>query len=262
MKDTPFSTSPNPANLYLTSSLKASIHKTKYTIDRRRGLTCLLGDVGMGKSSVLRLLHAEYSAREDVSVCLIPTPSFTSEFGLLKGICGDFGVGPKKSLYDQEQAIRGFLLKEYEADRNVVVFIDEAQRLNSKMLELVRSMCNYETSTSGKLIQLVLAAQLELKDRLLDPSKKAIRSRIFAPSILDPLTLGETKAMIDYRCERAEIKNPIPDPVAERIYDITGGIPRDILTICDVAYELMRLRGDKIMSPELLEVAAQEAVLA
>jgi general secretion pathway protein A len=209
----------------------------------------------------LRLLHAEYAAREDASVCLIPTPIFTSEFALLKAICGDFGLPPKRSLYDQEQEIRGFLLEEYERSKNVVVFIDEAQRLNSKMLELVRSMLNFETD-SAKLIQLVLAGQIELRERLLEPSKKAFRSRIFAPSILDPLTIGETRAMLDFRCERAEIPNPIPEFAVERIYNTTGGIPREILKVCDVAYELMRIRGEKIISPELIEAAAQEAILA
>lgn len=258
---TPFSISPNPINLYLTPGIKSVLHKVRFTIDKRQGLTCVLGDVGMGKSSVLRLLYADYTAREDTLVSLIPTPSFTSDFAFLKGICGDLGITPKRSLFDQEQALRQFLIEKFEADQNVVIFIDEAQRLNGKMLEQIRSMLNFETNTA-KLIQIVLAGQLELRDRLLDPSKRAIRSRIFAPSVLDPLSLGETTAMIAHRCELAEIKNPFLDKIVESIYEITAGVPREILKICSVAYEIMQLKNEQMVTENTLEAAKIDAVLA
>jgi general secretion pathway protein A len=214
----PFSISPNPVCLYLTGSLKSVISKVRYTIDERQGLTCILGDVGMGKSSVLRLLHAEYEADESARTCLIPTPSYASEFAFLKGLCGEFDLPPKRSLYDQEGVLKEFLISEYQQGKNVIIFIDEAQKLNGKMLEQVRAMLNFETSQE-KLIQIVLAGQLELRDRLRDPSKKAIRSRIFAPSILNSLSINETKAMIEYRCGLADVSMPFPDEAIGTIVD-------------------------------------------
>lgn len=258
--DTPFSISPNPVSLYLTPSLKAVLHKVRFAVDRRQGLTCILGDVGMGKSSVLRLLYGEFAARDDALASFIPTPSFASDFAFLKAICGDFGVGARRSLYDQEQAMRAYLVETYRQDKNVVVFIDEAQRLNNKMLEQVRAMLNFETNLA-KLVQFVLAGQIELRDKLLDPSKKAIRSRIFAPSTLDPLTLGETRAMIAFRCEQAEIDNPFSDGTVDRIYEVTGGVPREILKICHVAHELSVLQKKRQVSLETLTQAISEAVL-
>src|SRR5947209_4044833 len=109
-KETPFSISPNPSNLYLTSGLKAAIHKVKYVIDNARGLTAILGDVGMGKSSVLRLIYSEYLSREDATVRLIPAPNFTTDFVMIKAITGNFGLPPKKSRYDQEQEFYKYLL--------------------------------------------------------------------------------------------------------------------------------------------------------
>lgn len=257
---TPFSTSPNPASLYLTANLKSTLHKIKYVIDKRQGLTCILGDVGMGKSTLVRLLVGEYKAREDCQVCFVPTPSYSSDFAFLKGICADFGLPPKRSLFDQEQSLQAYLIERLTEGKNVVVFLDEAQKLNGKMLEQVRAMLNFETN-HAKLIQLVLAGQLELRDRLKSPDKKALRSRIFAPSILDALSLDETKAMIRHRCEYAEITNPFPDAIIERVYEQTGGVPREVLKLCAMAYEMMNLSGLREVSLDILSAAQDEAIL-
>jgi len=253
----PFSISPNPNSLYLTSSLKTVVAKVNYTIDQRQGLTCVLGDVGMGKSSLLRLLFGEYQADENIKTCFIPTPSFTSEFAFLKGICNEFGIKPKRSLYDQEAALQSYLLQEYSAGKNVVVFIDEAQRLNGKMLEQVRAILNFETN-EDKLIQIVLAGQLELRDRLKDPTKKAIRSRIFAPSLLAPLSYDDTKAVLEHRCKLADISLPFADSAIKAIYDHCGGIPREILKLAALSYELGRRSNQSIITSELIELVKTE----
>jgi type II secretory pathway predicted ATPase ExeA len=254
----PFSISPNPISLYLTASLKTVVAKVRYTIDERQGLTCILGDVGMGKSSVLRLLYTEYAANEEVMACLIPTPNFASEFAFLKAVCHEFGLGPKRSLYDQESLLKGFLMDKFVEKKNVVVFIDEAQRLNGKMLEQVRAMLNFETNQE-KLIQFVLSGQLELRDRLRDPSKKAIRSRIFAPSILDPLSRDETEAMIAHRCNLASIKVPLSSAQITAIYNQTSGVPREILKICAVVYQLMKAKKESLASDDTIAEALADA---
>ncbi len=257
----PFSTSPSPGSLFLTTGLKKAIHKTKLCIERRHGLTAILGDVGMGKSSLLRLIYGDYAALETAVVSFIPTPAFSSDFAFLKAIAGDFSLMPKRSMQDQQSALQGFLLEAYQEGKNVIVFIDEAQRLESKMLEVVRALLNFETNTA-KLIQVVMAGQLELKERLLSEDHKAIRSRLFAPSILDPLTLGETKAMIAHRCDLADVKLPFSEDVIMQIYEATGGIPREVLKICAVSYELAQLNELDRVTTEVLEEALKEAVLA
>lgn len=253
----PFSISPNPASLYLTASLKSVIAKVRYTIDERQGLTCILGDVGMGKSSVLRLLYGEFEANEEITACLIPTPNFASEFAFLKAICNEFGIPPKRSLYDQEGALKTFLIDQFQQHKNVVVFIDEAQRLNGKMLEQVRAMLNFETDQE-KLIQIVMSGQLELRDRLRDPSKKAIRSRIFAPSILDPLTKDETEAMISHRCYLADIAVPFSGEQLTLIYKHTSGIPREVLKTCALGHQIMIVKGEQQASNETIDEALTE----
>ncbi len=260
MRKKPFSISPNPAFLFLTPSLKATLHKTRYVIDERQGLTAILGDVGLGKSSIVRLLAAEYQSRDDTRAALIPTPNFVSDFAFVREVCGEFGLPARRSLQAQEQELRSFLLSVYAENQNAVLFIDEAQRLSAKMLEQIRAFLNYETD-EDKLIQIVLVGQIELLEVLRDPKRKAIRSRLFAPSILDPLSLTETRQMLAFRCELAELRNPFPDETIDNVYAITGGVPRDVLKVCAIAYELAKLNGEAHVPADAVPYAAEEARL-
>jgi len=259
MRKQPFSISPNPFLLYLTPALQVTLEKVRFVVDSRQGLTAILGDVGLGKSTVIRYLFNEYDAREDVAATLIPSPNFPSEFAFLKKICADFELPARRSMVDQENELRRFLLDIYARDRLCVVFIDEAQRLTGRQLELVRTLLNFETDET-KLIQVVLAAQLELKQKLADSSKKALRSRIFAPSLLAPLSLNETQEMVNFRCKQAGAKNTFTSEAIETLYTLTGGIPREILKVAAVAWRFSEADGNKI-TPELIQEAAGEAVL-
>lgn len=260
MDDTPFSISPNPNALYITPLLRSALIKARFTIDKRQGLTCILGDNGLGKSSVLRFLFSEYDAKDKVTATLIPTPSFNSEFAMLKSVCQDFDLPPKRSLVAQQEDLQAFLVEQYKEGYNVLLFIDEAQRLNNKMLEIIRTMLNYETH-QHKLIQIILAGQLELRDRLLSDANKAIKSRIIAASLLAPMTPAEISAMIEHRCKLAEIPNPFTSQTLERLYELTAGVPREALKYCALAYQMMLMAGERKVSVELLESAYDEGVL-
>lgn len=258
MSETPFSISPNPNTLYLTPRLKAVLHKVRFTVDKRQGLTAILGDIGLGKSSLLRFLYSEYHAQEGVVTTLIPTPIFNSDFAMLKSISQDFGLRVRRSMTDQMEEMQSYLLEQYQAGKNVVLFIDEAQKLSTKMLELVRAILNFETD-SHKLVQIVIAGQLELRDRLLSDEHKALRSRISAPSLLDNLSPQETGAMILHRCQASDIIDPFEPAAVERIYELTSGTPREILKLCALSYEMMQLQGVATIDVDLLDSAASES---
>ncbi len=234
---TPFSISPNPLALLLTDSLRAVLHKTRYVINHRQGLSCILGDVGLGKSTMLRYLFSEYGAREDCRTFLIPTPNFPSPFAMLKDICLGFGLEPKSSRNAQERLFNDFLVNEFAADKNVILFIDEAQNLDNKQLELIRAILNFETNEE-KLVQIILAGQLELKAKLDNKKNKYLKSRIVMYSTLNALTLSETKEMISTKCDYDEIENPFTDVAIERIYKQTAGVPRSVLKMCAYLYLL------------------------
>jgi general secretion pathway protein A len=258
---TPFSISPNPNSLYITPSLRGVLAKARFTINKRQGLTCAaLGDVGMGKSTVLRYLYGEYAAKDNCVTTLIPTPKFPSLFSMLKYICSDFEIEPKRSFVAQQDALQDFLLQQYQDDKNVVLFIDEAQLLDNQQLELIRGFLNFETH-EHKLIQIVLAGQLELRDKLNTEKNKALYSRISTYSMLDPLTPEETKAMIEHRCKYAAIINPFTDEAMETVYIKSKGIPRNILKLCALAYEMMEMAGESQITPDYIEDAVPEVAV-
>jgi len=204
-------------------------------------------------------LYQSYASRDDCSTAFIHTPSFKSEFAFLKAVCSELDVPIRPSQQKQESELNAFLIGEYSADRRVVLFIDETQKLPGAQLELLRTLLNFETG-QHKLIQIVIAAQLELRQKLADKSKKALRSRIFAPSSLDALTLEETEQMIAFRCEQAGVNNPFSSEAITEIYRLTGGIPREILKTCAIGVELMREAGLSIVEPEMIATIHSEAV--
>ena len=254
----PFTLSPDPRYLYLTDSLQEAAAKVRYVCDSRQGLTVLYGDIGHGKSSLLRMLFGEYAGRPDCRAILLPTPDFDTGLTLLKAICDEFGVARKRARLDQQSAFEHFLLDEYAEGHNVIVFIDEAQVLKGHVLELVRTLLNFETSTT-KLVQVVLAGQLELRDRLRDKSKRALRSRIFTSSVLSALSREATGEMIAFRCKQAGVPNPFPSPAVDAIYRWTRGVPRDAMKVCGLAYSFV-LQGEKV-TPELIDEVAPGAEL-
>jgi general secretion pathway protein A len=261
LRTQPFSISPDPELLYLTPALKSTMFKVQHVIDNRQGLTAIMGDVGTGKSSVLRRIWMDYVGRDtEFATAIVPSPNFPSDFAMLKAICGDFGIPRKRSMVEQENELRGFLIELDSAGKTCVLFVDEAQRLKGPHLELIRTLLNFETN-KYKLIQVVLAAQLELRVKLMDASKKALRSRIFLPSLLDPLSLPEMREMIAFRCQQAGIPNPFTNETMELIYNHTGGVPREVLKVCGFAYILTLQAGEKTVPVEAVELAASEASL-
>jgi general secretion pathway protein A len=252
MDENPFTTAVDPSYLYLTPSLDMTLDKVRYVVDSRQGLTVIYGEVGHGKSTVLRYLYEEYDVRDDCVAILLPTPDYETELAMLKGICSEFGLGRKRSKLDQQAELRAYLLDLYQQQKNCVIFVDEAQVLKGRVLELVRGLLNFETNRH-KLMNIVLCGQLELRDKLRDASKKALRSRIILTSTLDPLSLQETEQMIRFRCEKAEIPMPFAPNTIEAIFLQSRGVPREVLKICGTAYHLAMKNRISEIPLELVE---------
>src|ERR1044072_35899 len=123
----PFSINPDPSLLYLTPGLEAALHKTRYVIENRQGLTAILGDVGLGKSTVLRYLYHAYAAREGCQTAFLHTPSYKSEFAFLKAICAEFDVPLRPSQQRQESELNGFLIEQLQEGRLCALFVDRSE---------------------------------------------------------------------------------------------------------------------------------------
>jgi general secretion pathway protein A len=254
-----FSISPNPRFFYITPSVQAAIAKTQYVIRARQGLTTIIGDVGLGKTSLLRLLYNEYADDSQYTAAYIVNPKQTSETAFLKAICTEFEVKTKRSQRETELELRSFLIDQYRAGKNVVLFIDEAQQLKGPMFEQIRQILNFETDET-KLINIVMAGQVELRYRLADRSKRALVSRIAVSSTLDALTPEETQGMIDFRCSVANVQNPFESASIEAIYQWSKGVPREAIKLCAMSVQYATLNKLQRIPAELVEVAAADIV--
>jgi general secretion pathway protein A len=242
ISDAIFSLSPNPRYFYITPSAKAAIAKTKYVIRQRLGLTTIIGDVGLGKTSLLRLMFQEYVDDPDYAAAFIVNPKQRSETTFLKAICREFGVRTRLSLLDTEYEFRDFLTAQLQTNRHAIVFIDESQQLRGPMFEMIRQILNFETDTQ----------------KLADVSKRALVSRIAVSSTLDALTLDETKAMLDFRCSVAEVTNPFsPDAIAA-IYQYSKGVPREILKLGGLSVDYAKTNQQESVTQEFVELAYRD----
>jgi len=253
-----FSISPNPTCMYLTASLKEALVRFRRAIARKQGLCCILGDNGMGKSSLLRYLATGYEADPNCNVSYFSdTRRFKTTFEFLKLISADYGIGPKRSQTAQMDAIEEFLGESHEASKTTLIFIDEGQRLNLESLELLRALLNYETNTE-KLVQVVVSGQLELRDRLLERRYKAFKSRIVAPFLMERMTSDDTKAMIEFRLAAWGLEQDLfHSEAVARIHELSEGVPRNILYLCQHSYDVAADAGRQRIDASDVELAAQ-----
>lgn len=254
-----FSISPNPRFFYTTPNIQAAIAKTNYVIRAKQGLTTIIGDVGLGKTSLLRLLYNEYEDNADYAAAFIVNPKQTSETAFLKAICTEFEVPTRRSQRETELELRNFLITQATEGKTVVLFIDEAQQLRGPMFEQIRQILNYETDDQ-KLLNIVMAGQIELRYKLADRSKRALVSRIAVTSNLDALTLEDTKGLIDFRCQVGQVENPFEPEAIEAIYSYSRGIPREVIKLCAMSVQYALLNELKTIPREIVSMSQEDVV--
>ncbi|MGC2239186.1 MAG: AAA family ATPase [Pyrinomonadaceae bacterium] len=254
-----FSISPNPRFFYVTPSIQAAIAKTNYVIRSNQGLTTIIGDVGLGKTSLLRLLFNEYDDNPNYTTAFIVNPKQTTETAFLKAICTEFEVPTRRSQRETEYELRAFLFEQAQNGKTVVLFIDEAQQLRGPMFEQIRQILNYETD-DRKLLNVIMAGQIELRYKLADRSKRALVSRIAVSSVLDAMTLEETAGMIDFRCSVAQVTNRFEEEAVEAVYNLSKGIPREVIKLCAMSVQYALLNDMETIPKEIVELACQDIV--
>jgi general secretion pathway protein A len=240
-----------------TPGIRGVLFKIRYCIKARQGLSLIVGDIGLGKSTVLRALHSEIAGRPDTVTTYLPTAKFPTALSFLKRICDDLGVPRRKAGIDQQAELNEFLIAQEKAGKTVVIFVDEAQLMDNDQLEMIRTLLNHESNTH-KLVQIVLAGQLSLAQRLKGPKLKALKSRIVAPCAINPLNLEEAREMIGIRCETWNLLNPFPAPVFERMYQLTDGVPRLLLRLSALTVAAQEAGGLPIITISMVEAIAAD----
>jgi general secretion pathway protein A len=228
----PFSPAPDPTFLYLSPTHDEALAQLVYGVTERKAFVLLTGEIGTGKTTLLRALMQRVGDRTGMAFV---THSGLSFEGIVECIMNGFGIAkPGQSLAQQLLALQAYLADGARAGQNAVIILDEAQNLSPETLEQIRLLSNLETA-SEKLLQIVLAGQPEVARTLAQPALRQFEQRIALRCTVSPLNPAETRDYIHARLRMAgaATTNTFTDEAIERIARWTRGIPRMINNVCD-----------------------------
>jgi general secretion pathway protein A len=247
----PFSASPDPEFFYRADSHHTALKRLETAIRLRRGLSLIVGDVGVGKTTLARALLQLFRGEEDYMFSLMQDPGYRSEYQFLLHMARMWRIIPRfPSTRDLKDALQKFLFqKAVDENKTVILMIDDGQSLSLENLEALRMLLDHETD-AGKLLQLVILAQAEILGRI--GRIQHFTDRIALKYSLNPLDEAEVKQMIDFRLSRAGFRDEkvlFSDPAVRLITQHTQGYPRRITWLCHEAVRSL-VSNDKAMVDE------------
>ncbi len=254
----PFSIAPDPRYLYMTAQHREALAHLVYGLNSDGGCILLTGEVGTGKTTICRCLLEQIP--EKINVALVLNPKI-SELELLETICDELHISypeQNKSIKTFTDRINQFLIERNAKNERTVLIIDEAQNLDSTVLEQLRLLTNLETE-QRKLLQIIILGQPELLDILATPEMRQLAQRITARYHLNPLSREEIKAYINHRLAIAGQNIQLfPEKTITQLYRLSNGIPRLINIICDRALLGCYVENNVNVDTRILKKAADE----
>jgi len=222
----PFRLTPDPRYLFLSPKHAEALAHLKLCLSESSGFVCITGDVGTGKTTLLRVFLSELGPNVASAYTFVPP---LSALELLRRICREF----KLPVADQNQGdlvdqLHAYLIAQHEAGRLCVLILDEAQALSIDLLEQIRLLLNLETETQ-KLLRIVLVGQPQLRKLLLDPDLAQLNQRITLRWHLGPLSSGQTATYVRHRLTVASggrATRLFTHPALRLLHSISGGVPR------------------------------------
>lgn len=258
LNEKPFAITPDPRYLFMSERHGEGLAHLVYGVTESGGFIQLTGEVGTGKTTLVRTLLGQMPAEVDVALILNPQ---LSALEFLVAICEELGVplpedtGSSKALVD---ALNLHLLATHARGRRTILLVDEAQNLSAGVLEQLRLLTNLETARQ-KLLQIILIAQPELRDLLAQNNLRQLAQRVTGRYHLEPLSRDEAARYIDHRLKVAGALGEVFDTAAKReVYRLSGGIPRLMNVICDRALLGAYSRETRKVNKRMVRRAASE----
>lgn len=257
-KEAPFSIAPDPRYLYMTGQHREALAHLVYGLNSEGGCILLTGEVGTGKTTACRCLLEQIPEQANIALVLNPKVTATE---LLETICDELKIdypedGNTAKTYTD--SINRFLIEANARNEKTVLIIDEAQNLDSSVLEQLRLLTNLETN-QRKLLQIIILGQPELLDILSRKEMRQLSQRITARFHLNALSRSDVKAYINHRMAVAgQNAQLFPDKTIKRLYRLSKGIPRLINILCDRALLGTYVQNKPSVDTKTLDTAARE----
>ena len=255
----PFEITPDPSFLFPTTRHNEALATLYYGVTAHRGFVVLTGEVGTGKTLILRSLLGLLQ-RRDMAFALIFNPAL-SPVEFMRYIALDFGLPVAGKAKDELiHVLNGFLVQRHQKGLTTTLVVDEAHHLSAEVLEEIRLLTNLETSRQ-KLLQIVLAGQPELDRKLDSHELRQLKQRIALRCHLDPLTPNETREYVNRRLQIAEApvtSEIFSEPALEAVYRHSRGIPRLINTVCENALLAGYAQNAAVITPEIVDGVARD----
>jgi general secretion pathway protein A len=229
----PFAVTPDPSLLYMSRAHREALATIIYGIESRKGFIVCTGEVGTGKTTVIRAFFDQVEA-EAFKIIYLFTPQI-APLDMARCICRELDIAEPDAVFSAVPVLQMKLLEIFESGRTVVLMIDEAQLLPAETLEFLRLLSNFETDTE-KLIQIVLVGQPEVDEMLARRDMRQVAQRIALRARLGALSLEESVDYMAYRliaCGAGELSQVLSSTAASTIAQAAGGIPRRINILAD-----------------------------
>lgn len=237
LNEQPFSIAPDPSFLYLSGHHQEALGHLLYGAGQTGGFVALTGEVGTGKTTLVRTLLEQKLENVDIALCLNPGLSVND---FVESLCDELGVSYElgASLRQLSATLNEALLASHAAGRHSVAIIDEAQNLSREVLEQIRLLTNLETN-KDKLLRIILVGQPELQQLLARNDLRQLAQRITARYHLGELSKSDTAAYIEHRLSVAGTQNRVFSAAAlKAVHGYSAGTPRLINILCDRALTL------------------------
>ncbi|GIX29505.1 XrtA/PEP-CTERM system-associated ATPase [Pelomicrobium sp. G1] len=233
LKGKPFQLNPDPAFLYASRGHKSALAYLKYGMYQGEGFIVITGEIGTGKTTLIRSLLEQLDRQKVVAAQLVSTQLDAEN--LLRAVATAFGI-PVKAPHKAEllAEIEAYLTALVPRHKRALLIVDEAQNLSPRAVEELRMLSNFQLGNHA-LLQSVLVGQPELREVMRSARMKQLRQRVIASYHLGPMDRQETQGYIEHRLARVGwVGDPQFDAEAmDEIYGATGGVPRRINTLCN-----------------------------
>jgi len=257
LRENAFGVTPDPRFLFLSQTHREALASLVNGIDCDFGFQILVAQPGMGKTTLLFNFLERFRGTAHTAFLFQPQPNPVE---LLQSILLELGTNSEEtSLRKLSEQLNQVLTRAAGEPKRVIVVLDEAQNLDFSVLEALRQLSNFETASS-KLMQIVLAGQPQLAKRLALPEQEQLMQRISAFGRLSPLALTETQAYIDHRLATAGYQGPhlFTQGAIRKIWDHSGGVPRNINKLCFNAMLLAFAEHAKSIDTRIIEEAVRD----